>query len=81
MTEELFWNFASSIDDLAQDCSNCSALAMELLQSSVKPSIWWFTYNTAVLCKRLSESIIRQPATPLGPLLLTWINFNPSMDQ
>ena len=28
------------IDGLAQDCSNSSALAMELLQSYAKPSIW-----------------------------------------
>ena len=27
------------IDDLVQDCSNSSALAMELLQSCTKPSI------------------------------------------
>ena len=27
------------IDGLGQDCSNCSALAMELLQSCTKPSI------------------------------------------
>ena len=31
------------IDDLLQDCSNSSALAMELLQSCTKPSTsWWF---------------------------------------
>ena len=28
------------IDDLVQDCSNSSALAMELLQSCAKPSIF-----------------------------------------
>ena len=27
------------INDLVQDCSNSSALAMELLQSCIKPSI------------------------------------------
>ena len=32
------------IDGLAQDCSNSSALAMELLQSCAKPSI----YDTSV---------------------------------
>ena len=30
------------IDGLLQDCSNSSALAMELLQSCTKPSILWF---------------------------------------
>ena len=29
-----------NIDGSAQDCSNSSALAMELLQSCAKPSIW-----------------------------------------
>ena len=32
--------FMFDIDGLAQDCSNSSALAMELLQSCTKPSIW-----------------------------------------
>ena len=27
-------------DDLVQDCSNSSALAMELLQSCTRPSFW-----------------------------------------
>ena len=31
-----------TIDGLVQDCSNSSALAMELLQSFAKPSIWCF---------------------------------------
>ena len=30
----------SSIDGLVQDCSNSTALAMELLQSYTKPSTW-----------------------------------------
>ena len=30
------------IDDLVKDCSNSSVLAMELLQSCTKPSIWFF---------------------------------------
>ena len=38
---ELQWNHCVShnIDGLAQDCSNCSVLTMELLQSYTKPSI------------------------------------------
>ena len=31
---------SNSIDSLAQDCSNFSALAIELLQSFAKPSIY-----------------------------------------
>ena len=31
----------SHIDGLVQDCSNSSALAMELLQSGIKASIWY----------------------------------------
>ena len=30
------------INGLVQDCSNSSALAMELLQSCTKPSIWYW---------------------------------------
>ena len=33
------------IDDLAQDCSNSSALAMELLPSSTKPWLYQFQLN------------------------------------
>ena len=31
------------LDYLVQDCSNSSALAMELLQSCIKPAIWSIT--------------------------------------
>ena len=35
-------NVKSHFDGLTQDCSNSSALAMELLQSCTKPSaLWW----------------------------------------
>ena len=37
------------IDGLVQDCSNSSALAMELLQSCTKPSISSIVYNCEVL--------------------------------
>ena len=33
-------NNSTDIDGLVQDCSNCNALAMELLQSYTKPSIF-----------------------------------------
>ena len=33
------------VDGLVQDCSNSSTLAMELLQSSTKPSIWYWLVN------------------------------------
>ena len=33
-------NYKDDIDGLAQDCSNFSALALELLQSWAKPSRW-----------------------------------------
>ena len=39
------------IDSLEQDCSNSSALAMGLLQSCAKPSIWYLLLpNTEVTC-------------------------------
>ena len=36
------------IDGLVQDCSNSSALAMELLQSCTKPSVWNQSVRTIV---------------------------------
>ena len=30
------------IDGLVQDCSNSIANALELLQSCIKPSKWWY---------------------------------------
>ena len=36
------------IDGLVQDCSNSSALAMELLQSCTKPSHYYYSSNTHV---------------------------------
>ena len=37
-------NKAQHIGGLMQDCSDSSVLAMELLQSCIKPSIWWTIY-------------------------------------
>ena len=34
-------SWEQDIDGLVQDCSNSSALAMELLQSCTMPSIWY----------------------------------------
>ena len=36
--QDIDWNI-NNIDGLVQDCSNSSALALELLQSGTKPSI------------------------------------------
>ena len=33
--------YQHNVDGLVQDCKNSSALAMELLQSCIKPSMWW----------------------------------------
>ena len=47
------------INGLVQDCSNSSALAMELLQSCTKPWIYWFgwsfTWITVLLRERCSK--------------------------
>ena len=40
------WLLHCHFDDLVQDCSNSSALAMELLQSCTKPSIWHSSNQT-----------------------------------
>ena len=42
----------SHVDGLVQDCSNSSALAMELLQSCTKPSMYgfgWITWNHRII--------------------------------
>ena len=39
---DIFWNWY--IDGLGQNCSNSRVLAMELLQSYTKPSIWHASY-------------------------------------
>ena len=44
------------IDGLVQDCSNSSALAMELLQSCIRPSIYSFTGGQ---CKHCSGWLMR----------------------
>ena len=40
MGDKLLGPYIRYIDGLVQDCSNSSALAMELLQSCTEPSIW-----------------------------------------
>ena len=43
--------YAGQIDGLVQDCSNSSALALELLQSCTKPSRWRMIENANIyLC-------------------------------
>ena len=46
--------FGGYIDDLVQDCSNSIALAMELLQSCTKPSIYhiFVSWNNVLLSQR-----------------------------
>ena len=44
-------------DGLVQDCSNSSALAMELLQSCTKPSIWRLLQSFLVVGKDLVDKI------------------------
>ena len=48
------------IDVLVQDCSNSIALAMELLQSCAKPSIYSTPqkdHKTLKICTRLTEEL------------------------
>ena len=39
------WKIIPYFDGVVQDCSNSSDLAMELLQSCTKPSIYFFTFS------------------------------------
>ena len=41
------WKIIPYFDGLVQDCSNSSELAMELLQSCTKPSIYFFYFFSA----------------------------------
>ena len=50
----VYEGFLEDIDGLVQDCSNSSALAMELLQSCTNPLIWftllhWHNMNIMAL--------------------------------
>ena len=54
------------INGLMQDCSISSALSIEIVQSYTKPSI-----SSGSHCW----------SCYLWPILLTWFNFNPSMDK
>ena len=57
------WN--CHINGLVQDCGNSSSLAMELLQSSVKPSIssWSIALASANWCKSVHMQIGANPTT------------------
>ena len=54
------------IDGLVQDCSNSSALAMELLQSFTKPSIWAVNFTVdVVLWTELCPHCISQTSSQI----------------
>ena len=40
----IYVHYEDNFDGLVQDCSNSSALAMELVQSCTEPSIWSLQY-------------------------------------
>ena len=45
------------IDGLVQDCSTSSALAMELLQSCAKPSIWfWMMFKVLLTINKIPQA-------------------------
>ena len=58
--------FCLGLNELMQDCSISSALSIEIVQSYTKPSI-----SSGSHCW----------SCYLWPILLTWFNFNPSMDK
>ena len=65
-----FWHQSPHINGLVQERCNSNVLAMELQLSCTNPSIYgWISVGPLSLF------------TYLGPLLLTWINFKPSMDK
>ena len=82
------WKYMGHLDGLVQDCSNQSALAMELLQSCNKPSmcsylsgflLWYLFYHTYVITlKVINKSSTRYDKkhdswnVKLDALLITW---------
>ena len=65
------------IDGLVQERFNSSALVMELRLSCTNPSILLTIY----ILKPIVSLVSKQDINNQGPLLLTWFNFNPSMDK
>ena len=64
----LFW--VQYIDGLVQDCSNSSALAMELLQSCTRPSTCIIIFSCDQAAIWLVQSVcvsVRPSVTPLSP--------------
>ena len=59
-------------DGIAQDCSNSSALAMELLQSCIKPSIWWLLnmFQECTTGIKQQSHITMYPVIHIGFVLL-----------
>ena len=58
------WDFVAvypNIDSLAEDCSNSSALAMELLLSYAKPAICHNTARNTAVSKAEQESKFKLP--------------------
>ena len=47
------------INGLSQDCSNSSALALELLQSCDKPSILRFRYIPSLVQDSIAETLVQ----------------------
>ena len=50
------------INGLAQDCSNSSALALELLQSCTKPSVWYDTVLIRYDCNISKDHFVNAPS-------------------
>ena len=48
----------SNTDNLVHDCSNSSVLAMELLQSGTKPSMWQLKNRTVGFCSKLLSALL-----------------------
>ena len=69
MAIHLIWLDLTYIDGLVQDYSNSSVLAMDLLQLCFNQGHTWSVY------------IRHRIPTRQWPLLLTWFNYNPSINK
>ena len=64
----IFWETLDpDIDGLVQDCSNSSALAMELLQSCTKPSICHSQVQLDHVIPKLIKQLFYYPAALKAP--------------
>ena len=67
------WGKKTHVDGIMQDCSNPSALAMRLLQSCTKPSIWSVNRHCWIFSSVIASDAYKRQQT--GSSLLQLMTF------